>query len=87
MFLFFFIKIGKIELLFKIKSMDGGRISLNQDTTGMCVKGHIPTNKFALIWVVRGDQELPSVITRGVIWHYSRVYDVDYAEAGKAAGY
>ena len=75
--------------------MDGGRISLNQDTTGMCeVKvvlerrwGHIPTNKFALIWVVRGDQELPSVITRGVIWHYSRVYDVDYAEAGKAAGY
>jgi hypothetical protein len=43
--------------------------------------GHISTNKFALIWVVRGDQELPSVITRGVIWHYSRVYDVDYAEA------
>ncbi len=35
------------------------------------VKGHIPTNKFALIWVVIGDQELPSVFTRGVIWHYS----------------
>jgi len=48
-------------MLLTIKSMDGGRISLNQDTTGMCEVGHIPTNKFALIWVVRGDQELPSV--------------------------
>ena len=25
------------------------------------VKGHIPTNKFALIWVVIGDQEFLSV--------------------------
>ncbi len=25
------------------------------------MKGHISTNKFALIWVVIGDQELPSV--------------------------
>ena len=70
-------------MLLTIKSMDGGRISLNQDTTGICEEkvvleqrwGHISINKFALIWVVRGDQELPSVITRGVIWHYSRVYD------------
>jgi hypothetical protein len=26
----------KNEMLLTIKSMDGGRISLNQDTTGMC---------------------------------------------------
>ena len=37
--------------------------------------GIYQNNKFALKWVVRGDQELPSVITRGVLWHYSRVYD------------
>ena len=57
--------------------------------TGVCDGGaHTKNNnEFALKWVVRGDQELPSVITRGVIWHYSRVYDVDYAEAGKAAGF
>jgi hypothetical protein len=51
----------KNEMLLTIKSMDGGRISLNQDTTGICEVGHISTNKFALIWVVRGDQEFLSV--------------------------
>lgn len=42
----------------------------------MCaMAGHIPknNNEFALKWVVRGDQELPSVITRGVLWHYEGV--------------
>jgi len=32
-------------------------------------RGIYQNNKFALKWVVRGDQELPSVITRGVLWH------------------
>ena len=40
-----------------------------QDTTGVCEAGAHITNKFALIWVVIGDQELPSVFTRGVFWH------------------
>jgi hypothetical protein len=51
--------------------------------------GHIPknNNEFALKWVVRGDQELPSVITRGVIWHYSWVYGVDYGVPDNAGAY
>jgi hypothetical protein len=61
--------IKKNEILFANLSIDGGRTSLIQGTTGICEVGHISTNEFALKWVVRGDQELPSVITRGVIWH------------------
>jgi hypothetical protein len=41
---------------------------------GEVAKGEAIKN--SQIWVVIGDQELPSVITRGVIWHYSWVYDV-----------
>lgn len=47
------------------------------------IEGHVSRGcgegeaiKNSQLWVVIGDQELPTVITRGVIWHYSRVYDV-----------
>jgi len=64
--------IKKNEILFTTLSIDGGRTSLIQGTTDMCEEklflnnemGHISTNIFVLLWVVIGDQELPTVITR-----------------------
>ena len=43
--------IKKNEILFANLSIDGGRTSLFQGTTGVCEVGHIPT-KFVKIWVI-----------------------------------
>jgi hypothetical protein len=59
-----------MKYFFILKINDGGRISLQTRIRQVCASeklffeqrwGHIPTNKFALIWVVIGDQELLSV--------------------------